>query len=105
MSRRVGSACFVDCLHQLPKSVFPGCVGRVWILAGRSSAGLAPGMGRAVSYTAAGLLYALWVVSGQNSLPPASRLTWILTITGPAFVIAGLYLANWLRHDDLWSVY
>jgi hypothetical protein len=29
------------------------------------------------------------------------RLIWILMIAGPAFVIAGLFLANWLKRGDL----
>jgi hypothetical protein len=29
------------------------------------------------------------------------RLTWILLIAGPAFVIAGLFLANWLKRGEL----
>jgi hypothetical protein len=29
------------------------------------------------------------------------RLIWILTIAGPAFAIAGLFLANWLKRSDL----
>jgi hypothetical protein len=29
------------------------------------------------------------------------RLIWILAIAGPAFVIAGLFLANWLKRADI----
>jgi len=55
----------------------------------------------AVLYGTAGLLYVLWVVSMSRPVPPAVRLLWILTIAGPAFIIAGLFLANWLKHDQL----
>jgi hypothetical protein len=55
----------------------------------------------AVLYASAGLLYVLWVVSMSRPVPPAVRLIWILTIAGPAFVIAGLFLANWLKRGEL----
>lgn len=53
----------------------------------------------AVLYAAAGLFYVVWVVSASR--PPSVKLTWILTIAGPAFVIAGLFLANWLKRGEL----
>ena len=55
----------------------------------------------AALYGAAGLLYVGWVVSMSRPVPPAMRLIWILSIAGPAFVIAGLFLANWLKRGDL----
>ena len=55
----------------------------------------------AALYGAAGLLYAAWAVFMSRPVPPAMRLIWILTIAGPAFVIAGLFLANWLKRGDL----
>ena len=55
----------------------------------------------AALYGAAGLLYVGWVVSMSRPVPPAIRLIWILMIAGPAFVIAGLFLANWLKRADL----
>ncbi len=55
----------------------------------------------AVLYAAAGLLYVTWVLSMSRPVPPAVRLIWILTIAGPAFVIAALFLANWFRHGEL----
>ena len=55
----------------------------------------------AALYGAAGLLYVWWVVSMSRPVPPAMRAIWILTIGGPAFVIAGLFLANWLKRGDL----
>jgi len=48
-------------------------------------------------YAAAGLLYVAWVVSMSRPVSPAMRVTWILTIAGPAFVIAGLFWANWMQ--------
>jgi hypothetical protein len=57
----------------------------------------------AVLYAAAGLLYVVWVVSMSRPVPPAMRFIWALTIAGPAFLIAGLFLANWRKHDDLRS--
>ena len=53
----------------------------------------------AALYGAAGLLYVTLTLS--RPLPPATKLTWILTIAGPALIIAGLFLANWLKHDQL----
>ena len=55
----------------------------------------------AALYGAAGLLYVWWVVSMSRPVPPAIRLIWILMIAGPAFAIAGLFLANWLKRGDL----
>ena len=55
----------------------------------------------ALLYAAAGLLYVVWVATGSRPVPPEVRLSWILTIAGPAFIIAGLFLANWLKHDQL----
>jgi hypothetical protein len=55
----------------------------------------------AALYGAAGLLYVWWVVSMSRPVPPAMRLIWILMIAGPAFAIAGLFLANWLKRSDL----
>jgi hypothetical protein len=55
----------------------------------------------AALYAAAGLLYVGWVVSMSRPVPAAIRLIWVLTIAGPAFVIAGLFLANWLKRGDI----
>ena len=55
----------------------------------------------AALYAGVGLLYFTWVVSMSRPVPAATRLNWILTIAGPAFVIAGLFLANWLKRSDL----
>ena len=55
----------------------------------------------AALFAAAGLLYVTWLVFMSRPVPPAMRLIWILFIAGPAFVIAGLFLANWLRRGEL----
>jgi hypothetical protein len=55
----------------------------------------------AVLYAAAGLHYVVWVVAMSRPVPPEIRRSWILAIAGPAFVIAGLFLVNWLKHDQI----
>ena len=55
----------------------------------------------AALYAATGVLYIIWVVSMGRPVSPSTRLIWILTISGPAFVIAGLFLANWLKRGEL----
>jgi hypothetical protein len=52
-------------------------------------------------YAAAGLLYVYWVVSLKRPLSPLMRLNWILFIAGPAFIIAGCFLANWVKRGEL----
>ncbi len=58
------------------------------------------GLGAAL-YPGAALLYVIWVVFMPSHLPATARLTWALSIAGPAFLIAGLFLANWLKHGEL----
>jgi hypothetical protein len=53
----------------------------------------------AALYAAAGTLYVIMVV--LRPLPPAIKLSWILTIAGPAFVVAALFLVNWLKRGEL----
>ncbi len=53
----------------------------------------------AALYAAAGMLYVIWVL--PLPIPPATKLNWILTIAGPAFVIAALFLVNWLKRGEL----
>jgi hypothetical protein len=53
----------------------------------------------AVLFTAAALLYTVWAL--QRPLPGAVKLTWILVIAGPVFVIAALFLVNWLKRAEL----
>jgi len=54
----------------------------------------------AVIYTVAGALYVLTLLP-RRLPPPSIKLLWIATIALPAFVIAALFLANWLKHDQL----
>ncbi len=55
----------------------------------------------ATLYAAAGMLYVIWVLRLPRPLSATMKLTWILTLAGPVFVIAGLFLANWLRRGEL----
>jgi len=55
----------------------------------------------ATLYAAAGMLYVMWVLWVPRPLSAAIKLTWIVTIAGPVFVIAALFLANWLKHGEL----
>jgi hypothetical protein len=55
----------------------------------------------AALYAAAGLLYVFWVASMSRPVPPGTRVIWALIIAGPAFLIAGLFLANWWKHVEL----
>jgi hypothetical protein len=57
----------------------------------------------AALYGAAGVAYVVWVISMSRPVPAAMRLTWALMIAGPAFLIAGLFLANWLKHAEVRS--
>ena len=54
----------------------------------------------AVMYAAAGTLYVVMVLPA-GLLSPSIKLQRIATIALPAFVIAGLFLANWLKHHQL----
>jgi hypothetical protein len=53
----------------------------------------------AVFYAFAGLLYVALVTSQTRHA--AIKPTWILTIAGPAFVLALRFMANWLKRRDL----
>jgi hypothetical protein len=53
----------------------------------------------AVLFTAAGLIYVFTVL--RNPLPPATKASWILVIAGPAFGIAALFLANWVKRAEI----
>ncbi|MGA7414311.1 MAG: hypothetical protein WBW33_27830 [Bryobacteraceae bacterium] len=53
----------------------------------------------AVLYSFAGLLYVALTTSLM--LAPAIKLNRILTIAGPAFLIALLFMANWLKRREL----
>jgi len=53
----------------------------------------------AALYAAAGLLYVADVLT--RPLVPETKVNWILIIAGPTFLVAGLFLANWLKRDEL----
>jgi hypothetical protein len=53
----------------------------------------------AMLYAAAGMLYVIWGL--PRPIPPAMKLVSILAIAGPAFVIAALFLANWMKRGEL----
>jgi hypothetical protein len=54
----------------------------------------------AVLFLSAGALYMLTVLP-KPFLSPVLKLTWCMTIALPALIIAGLFLFNWLQHDEL----
>jgi hypothetical protein len=54
-----------------------------------------------VIYAAAGLSYVLWVGLVARPWSFSERCLLMLTIAGPAFVIAMLFLLNWRKHDEL----
>jgi len=51
-------------------------------------------------YGSAGTLY-VFTLLPRRSPPSSIKLQWIATIALPAFVIAALFLVNWLKHDQL----
>jgi len=53
----------------------------------------------AVLYAAAGVLYVAWTAG--RPITAAIKVNWILLIAGPTFLVAALFLANWLKHDEL----
>ena len=53
----------------------------------------------AALYAAAGALYVVTVFRGRIS--PGVKLTWILTIAGPAFLLAIMFLAGWLKRGEM----
>lgn len=53
----------------------------------------------AALYAVAGVLYTTW--AWQRPVHPRDKLTWILMIAGPVFLIAALFLANWLKRREL----
>ena len=55
----------------------------------------------AALYASAGTLYVITVLPLR--IPPAAKFNWILTIAGPAFLLAAMFLANWWRHCELHS--
>ena len=57
----------------------------------------------AALYAAAGVLYITLVL--PRPIPPVTKIVWVLTIAVPAFLVAALFLANWLKHDELHARY
>ena len=53
----------------------------------------------AALYAAAGVLYVASTVG--RPVEPAVKMNWILAMAGPTFLVAALFLANWLKHDEL----
>jgi hypothetical protein len=53
----------------------------------------------AVLFAAAGFLYIAMVV--PRPMPAAIKLSWILPLSGPAFLIAVLFLVNWFKRGTL----
>jgi len=53
----------------------------------------------AAFYAAAGVLYVVSILSRPLLL--ATKLNWILMVAGPAFVVAALFLAGWLKRSQL----
>ncbi len=53
----------------------------------------------AVIYGAAGMLYVSMVLT--RPLRPAIKLNWIVSIAGPAFVVAALFLVDWFKRSEL----
>ncbi len=51
-------------------------------------------------FAAAGVLYVIWAVSVPRFVPISVRFNWMLTIAGPVFVIAILFLLNWRKHKE-----
>ncbi len=50
----------------------------------------------ALMFAAAGAAYGL-MIAGRPNPPLPMKLVWSLTIAGPAFVVAALFLVGWLR--------
>lgn len=53
-----------------------------------------------VLFAAAGLSYVIWTMQHRN-LSGEVKLNWILIIAGPVFLIAALFLVNWLKRAAL----
>ena|SRR5208282_4076898 len=55
----------------------------------------------AIVYAVIGILYIIRVTTMRGPVTAATRLSWVIMIAGPAFLIAALFLANWRKHDEL----
>lgn len=53
----------------------------------------------AAIYGVTGVAYIGWVLC--RPLSPAIKMNWMLTIAGPPLLVAALFLANRLKHDEL----
>lgn len=53
----------------------------------------------AALYGAAGTLYITWVLG--RPIAPAMKLNWIACIAGPVFVVAVLFLLNWMKRSEI----
>jgi hypothetical protein len=53
-----------------------------------------------ILFAAAGLAYIAWTMQHTN-LALAIKLNWIVFVAGPMFVIAALFLANWMKRAQL----
>lgn len=53
----------------------------------------------AVLYAAAGTLYVITVLPLR--IPRAAKVSWILTIAGPAFLLAIMFLVNWWTRGEV----
>jgi spore maturation protein SpmB len=54
----------------------------------------------ALLFAAAGAAYVLMLI-GRPNPPLPMKMVWALTIAGPAFVVAALFLAGWLRRGHV----
>jgi len=52
-------------------------------------------------FAAAGLFHVIWAAFVPRPWSFSQRYISILTIAGPAFIIAILFLFNWKKHDEL----
>lgn len=55
----------------------------------------------AIGFGVLGMFYSTWVLSTSRPIGFSARLSWTALIGVPAFVVAGLFLANWLRRHEL----
>lgn len=55
----------------------------------------------AALFAAAGIMYIRFVLVRRVPLPAGVRINWITVIAGPAFLIAALFLAAWLRRSEI----
>jgi len=78
-------------IHQIP----------VWVLIGVLILAWRWEWVGAVTYACAGFLYIVWVLFVQRHIPPSARPGAMLVIALPAFLIAALFLINWIKRSEL----